>query len=265
VIGSRVSLALVSALAACAALAGAAHAQTTGAPIYPFAAPLSPGGPALLHHSDVEVALAARVRPYLFFDKTERWRPLVVAAFMHEQFSDGRGHHLWAERGYLEIHGSKPNGVDYSSPAAGTCFDAKRARRDAGLGGPSRAALPTPAHAVDCDRGAPSATYYRRTTHAGLWYWDYWVFYRYNDYNGKFNRCRFYCDDHEGDWEGTTIVTTRDVLAPQVVGALYAEHENRIAVGRSALILDPTGQHASVFVAAGTHASYRFRCLASCD
>jgi lysophospholipase L1-like esterase len=248
-----------------ALLALALCSQARAVAIYPFPAPLSPAAPALLHHGSAEIALAARLRPHLLFDRTERWRPLAIPSFLQERFADGGAHHLWTERGYLEIHGSHGDGVDYYAPGTGACFDAKEARRYAGGAPPSRSRGPVRARTVNCDLGARSAMYYRRTTHAGLWYWDYWVFYRYNDYNGTFNRCLFYCDDHEGDWEGVTIVTTRDLLAPQVVGALYAEHENRIAVARPALLLDPSGQHVSVFVANGSHASYRFACPGSCE
>lgn len=218
--------------------------------IYPFPSSSSDPTDELRHGSAKEVALAARLRPYLFFDATERWRPLEVDAFRTEQFKDGAGHHLWSPRTYLEIHGNQQNGSDYHSPAANGCVSAQDAHRQ------GRA---TP----NCDEGAPTAVYYRRTTHGGLWFWDYWAFYRFNDYTGRINQCWFVCDDHEGDWEGVTVVTTRSRDAPELRGTLFAEHTDRIAVAPSATVM--TGEHMDVYVASGTHASYRFKCSHKCD
>lgn len=211
------------------------------------------------HGSETERELAMKLRPYLFFDSRERWRPLEVERFLGEGFP-GDQHHEACVRGrkpeckptaglselgpgtaapdYLDIHGEEENGVDYRSPHR-FCHTLKP-------------------RAYDCNGGRSSVVYYRRTTHGGRWYWDYWWFFRYNDYTSYFAKCSSrLCSDHEGDWEGITIVTTPS-RQPQLLGALYAAHKNRVLVEGGEL---PTADgHPLVFVAEGTHASYPFRC-----
>lgn len=211
------------------------------------------------HGSEVERKLAVRLRPWLQFDSAERWRPLAVEAFVEEEFEDGAGHGV-CRRGesppcderlsevdelrrgaaYVDVHGDGRNGNDFEAPEA-ECAK--------------------PAAAVDCDDGAGSAIYYRRTSHGNRWYWDYWWFYRYSDYTGRFNECKYFCGDHEGDWEGMTVVTTAST-DPEVLGAIYAAHSARIMVGPAALPL--VGKHPRAFVAEGTHATYPFACAEDC-
>jgi hypothetical protein len=213
------------------------------------------------HGGATERRLAAKVRPYLFFDAKERWRPLSVDSFVTERFN-GRGHELCTgapkkpdceplERlaqlrpdatvpSWINIHGEGVNGAGFESPDP-ACH--------AGL-------------ALDCDGGAGAAIYYRRSAHEGRWYWDFWVFYRYNDYNGRINECDFVCDDHEGDWEGMVVVTTES-LEPEVTAAIYAAHTDRIYVPPASL---PTvGGHPLGYVAEGTHATYPYICDKKCD
>jgi hypothetical protein len=221
-----------------------------GALFYPFSADPSTVPPTLPHRSVEERELARKVRPLLRFDSTERWRPLEISAFLHERFADGKGHQLPKPdgSGYLDIHGQHDGGAEYFTPVAGHCITAADARKAKS--------------GFNCDRGAPTAMYYRRTEHDRLWFWDYWVFYRFNDYTGKINNCGIYCDDHEGDWEGVTIVTTAS-LQPQVKGAIIATHQHLVATTASAL--EVLGDHVAIFVATGTHASYRFPCEGGCD
>lgn len=215
------------------------------------------------HGSARERLLATRLRPHLLFDSHERWRPLEVERFVAEQFPDGEGHEAcWnapqgrceqvtgldqlrpgkAAPDYLDIHGEEENGTDYASP--------------------HRSCHTTSPPVRDCSSGPLTAIYYRRTTHEGRWYWDYWWFFRYNDYAGSFNHCNtIFCGDHEGDWEGVTVVTTPS-LTPEITAVLYAAHRNRILVEGSEAPLEDG--HPLVFVAAGTHASYPYRCSESC-
>jgi hypothetical protein len=215
---------------------------------------------ALGHHgSTAERELAVRLRPRLRFDSDERWRPLEVGAFLRERFP-GTGAHLVCDsssrptcsaasgpvdlrrrRGpdYLDIEGNALDGDDFASPYP-ECH-----RRVA----------------VDCNGGPRSAIYYRRTSHAGRWYWDYWWFFRYNDYRGPYNRCEHFCGDHEGDWEGVTVVTTA-ALKPEIVAVIYAAH--RVRVLAEAAVAPFAGGHPLVFIAEGTHASYPFRCARAC-
>lgn len=212
------------------------------------------------HGSATERALASLLRPRLRFDSRERWRPLEVGTFLRERFEGGGAHvacsagpqpacaavsgpgDLRRRRGpaYVDIEGGAQNGDDFASPYP---------------------ACHRPAPALDCNSGPGSVVYYRRTGHEGRWYWDYWWFFRYNDYRGRYNRCKFFCGDHEGDWEGVTVVTT-SALKPEIVGVIYAAH--RVRVLADAPVAPFAGGHPLVFVAAGTHASYPFRCSHDC-
>lgn len=214
------------------------------------------------HGSVAEQALATHLRPSLLLDSHERWRPLEVEDFLAERFAGGSGHRTcWngdasnceapidptrlrpgsGTPDYIDIHGEGDNGVDYKSP-----LRACRARI-----------------AVDCNSGPRTVIYYRRTSHAGHWYWDYWWFFRYNDYPGSIvGICiPLYCGDHEGDWEGVTVLTTEQPR-PAILAVTYAAHQERVEVDGAAVPM--AGGHPLVFVAEGTHASYPFRCDNDC-
>ena len=212
------------------------------------------------HGSAKEVELARKIRPYLMFDSRERWRPLAVDSFLGERYPGGGGQKLCYRSGrckladgtgklqpvgrspaFIDIEGSEENGPDFFSPE------------------PQCRANPP---AVDCNSGPPSAIYYRRTTHEGRWYWDFWVFYRYNDYTGPLAKCNErLCSDHEGDWEGVTVVTSPS-SDPTILGVIYAAHRNRILV--EAPYLPTVEGHPLAFVAEGTHASYPYKCAGGC-
>jgi hypothetical protein len=217
------------------------------------------------HGSRTEQEIATRLRPRLRFDSEEPWRLISVPAFLGERFADGR-HHLLCDRGasgaceslespdqlarapgepgYIDIHGSGSNGAGYEA-ADPAC----------------REKLPR-VTVVDCNSGPSAAMYYRRTTHAGHWYWDYWWFFRYNDYVGFGDTCEsVFCGDHEGDWEGITVVTTAS-KRPEVIAALYAAHGERVLIEGD--VLPRAGNHPLVFVARGTHASYPYWCPGNC-
>lgn len=237
----------VSSVAACPAPPG-----STPAPVEEAAL----GG----HGSAEERRLATQLRPRLRFDSHERWRPIELEAFAGE-FALGAPHGACAEGAdppcptlksvkglnhredapaYVDIHGSARNGADFTSP--------------------DEECLRSPP-AVDCNSGPSAVVYYRRTSHEGHWYWDYWWFLRYNDYRGHANHCIFVCADHEGDWEGITVITTPS-LEPEITGAIYASHKERILVEGAGL---PTASgHPLVWVADGTHASYPFACDKGC-
>lgn len=233
-----------------------------------FACPVPPGAEGgqeaaveLDHGGVEEQRLATALRPRLLFDRREPWRPLAVDLFLVERFPREGGHGICA-RGteppcplatglgrlrlgkgapaYVDIHGSAPNGADAVSPDPG-CSESRPA--------------------VDCNSGPAAVIYYRRTANEGLWYWDYWWFMRYNDYTGRVNRCLVVCGDHEGDWEGITVVTTA-AAEPEVVRALYASHSERLLVDGASL---PWSEgHLAVYVAKGTHASYPYACDGDC-
>jgi hypothetical protein len=217
------------------------------------------------HGSEAEQELATRLRPRLRFDGEEPWRPISVPAFLGEEFADGSAHGLCdrgaggsceplespdqlvreaGRPGYIDVHGEAANGAGYES-ADPSCHEQ----------------LPR-VTVVDCNSGPTAAMYYRRTTREGRWYWDYWWFYRYNDYRGFGDTCEsVFCGDHEGDWEGITVVTTASDT-PEIIAALYAAHGERVLVDVDEL--PRAGNHPLVFVARGTHASYPYWCAGEC-
>jgi hypothetical protein len=232
-----------------------------------FACPLSPDQKAQAkvaeaklegHGSDRELALAMRLRPRLLFDRSERWRPVAVDAFLSERFGGG-GHRLCGT-----ARSCRPTeGISQLKPGASTSsyLNIEGDANGTGFAAADPACRAQPP-AVDCDAGPQAAIYYRRTTHDGRWYWDYWWFLRYNDYVGPLDSCnRVNCSDHEGDWEGVTVITTPSGQ-PTILGAVYAAHRNRVFV--EAGLLPLSGGRPLVFVAAGTHASYPYRCRSNC-
>ncbi len=211
------------------------------------------------HGGEAEVKLAMTLRPRLRFDSKEPWRPIAVDSFVAEHFPSGDTEQAcWfapmrcepltgldeLSRGpeapeYIEIEGHKDDVTTYHPPRPKLCHQGK---------------------AVDCNEGWRAVIYYRRTSHEGRWYWDYWWFYRFNDYVGDFNECDFYCADHEGDWEGMTVITTA-APKPEILGAIYAAHKDRILVEGKLLPL--SGGHPLAYVAEGTHATYPYSCAKS--
>ncbi|HEU4599073.1 MAG TPA: hypothetical protein VFS26_04955, partial [Solirubrobacterales bacterium] len=90
---------------------------------------------------------------------------------------------------------------------------------------------------------------------------DYWWLLRYNNYRGRANHCILVCADHEGDWEGVTVITTPS-LEPEILGTIYASHKDRVLV--EGTMLPTANGHPLVWVADGTHASYPFSCDHDC-
>ena len=215
------------------------------------------------HGSEREAQLATELRPRLLFDSGERWRPIEVESFVSERFVDGTGHEACRR---APEPGCKPvRDLDQLAPGSGApaYLDIHGKGKDgAGFASPKRQCHSTEPRAVDCNEGPQAVVYYRRTSHGERWYWDYWWFLRYNEYTGPFRDCnRVLCSNHEGDWEGMTIVTTPS-LEPKIVEAIYAAHRNRVLVKGAQLPLDDG--HPLIFVAEGTHAGYPFRCQSGC-
>ena len=112
-----------------------------------------------------------------------------------------------------------------------------------------------PRSTATADRSASSTTGAPRTKGAGTGH--FWAFYRYNDYTGPLAKCNpVLCSDHEGDWEGVTVITTPS-LTPTILGVIYAAHRNRILV--EAEDLPSMEGHPLAYVAEGTHATYPYR------
>ena len=194
------------------------------------------------------IALALRFQPHLFFDGAERWRPVDVDAFLAEP-----GHQLCTTTptppaactplvspaqltgsgSYLDLRGSRPDGLDAAAPDIATC-------------GRSLSTL------LDCDLGGRSVIYAHVRAGAAAIAIDYWWFLRYN---------AFSIDLHEGDWEGVTVVT--DHAGAKVRQVHFAAHSDVWRYPAGVARLDG-GRHVRVYLARGGHAAYPRSCRRVC-
>ena len=221
--------------------------------------------------------LAHRYRPILMFDSDEPWRPLELDQFFHES-NRGARHHLCdranlaagcpialvglnqfetnvfgtanAQNGKnlaINIAGNARNGTDYSAPRSVECT------REPPV--------------VDCDDGPRTAIYYNVLKANGSFYIDYWWFFRFNDFPGfeSPQNCegdfRPGCGDHEGDWEGMTVVTEPE-NPDEIKYVDYAAH-NGTARWEPAHI-EFGGEFDTrpvAYIARGSHAAYPDPCF----
>jgi hypothetical protein len=206
---------------------------------------------------------AEKLRPVLLFDSAESWRPRNITDFLKEpgvwvchsrpvinddcasvdDASDLFRHDLSSD--YIDVPGDSANGADYVDPDLGHCPTAE------------------PANVKDCDAGPGSAIYYQVTRDDRHLYADYWWFFRYNDSRRGFQpvQCTVtasLCFDHEGDWEGATVVTApRD--SNDIQWVTYSAHEDHWRYPRGVTQLSG-GLRPLVYVARGTHANYPRAC-----
>lgn len=213
----------------------------SGGAAAPAAVP-SPGG----SYPD-DTWLALRFRPLLLFDSAERWRPLDVDRFLREpgiQACPGPGlapaacvpftgvAQLTPGVAYLDLRGSAHDGSDATAPDVATCPRSLPSLRDCDL----RSRSKIYAHVV------------RSRTRVAI---DYWWFLRYNAYS---------IDEHEGDWEGVTVVV--DPFGRRVLEVHYAAHADVWRYDRGVPLF--VGSHVEVFSARGGHASYPRPCFHLC-
>jgi hypothetical protein len=218
--------------------------------------------------SDEQREIARRFRPHLLFDRDERWRPVEVRAFLAE----GR-HRVCAgddcrpvatadelvaaasQRGLrMNVGGRRAHGDDYRNPKLAACSE-------------------NLLH--DCNSGPASVIYANLHPAAGRTHIDYWWFFRYNDFperglslcGGLAQAFRKLCGDHEGDWEGITVVT--DDPPTRVLYAIFAQHDGRLRLDPGPLgslaerrftFARGGRRHIRVFVAQGSHAAYPSAC-----
>lgn len=214
------------------------------------AGPPSPGGS---YPSDVELAL--RFRPLLLFDSAERWRPLDVDRFLREpgiQACPGPGlapaacvpftgvAQLTPAVAYLDLRGSAHDGSDATAPDLATCPKSLPSLRDCDL----RSRSKIYAHVVRSPD--PSARIPPKRIAI-----DYWWFLRYNAYS---------IDEHEGDWEGVTVIV--DPFGRHVLEVHYAAHADVWRYDRGVPII--VGGRVEAFVARGDHAAYPRPCFRLC-
>lgn len=195
-----------------------------------------------------DLALALRFRPLLMFDSAERWRPLDVNRFLREPGMQAcppltpsppapcapfaSAAQLTPAVAYLDLRGSNPEGGDASAPDLATCPKSLPRLRDCDLRGRSKIY----AHVVRAGRRIAI---------------DYWWFLRYNAYS---------FDEHEGDWEGVTVIVDR--VGGRVLDVHYAAHADVWRYARGVPLL--AGRHVEAFVALGGHPAYPRPCFRRC-
>jgi hypothetical protein len=225
---------------------------------------------------DLAGTLAARFRPWLEFDSHELWRPLNVGYLFDE------GTQRFCTR---EVHRS-PRCLPIRNAAG---FDALAAEGHGGaatyvdIAGNSVSEYHGPTQCrplLDCDRGERSAIYYHVTESNNRFYIDYWWFLRFNHFplsrpglscRIEITREQSICDEHEGDWEGVTVVTRPNDSA-HIDYVVYAAHKGTFryaaqagAVGQAASQLTlREGTRPVVYLAQGSHAAYPVACAHSC-
>ncbi len=202
--------------------------------------------------------LAEQYRPYLKFDRRERFRPLDVTKFIATEkpkLCRPRAFRpddceriesaplLQGKDGFLRLGGEQQGGRD----------------------------LPTD------DRSSPQRMYYRVSRSGDIVNIEYWWFFRYNvspvlgDYMclAGLSIAEGSCFDHQGDWEGITVsLVNKDGAGTKGGFVSYTGHgwpgyryrwETLRGQGSTA-----KGTHPVVYVAFGSHASYPKRCPRHC-
>jgi hypothetical protein len=216
--------------------------------------------------------LAERFRPRLLFDSKERWRPLNVASLFDERIDGKPAHRLCPQ-------GQGRQGM--CEPIAGEAAFTKLVHEGSAFGGGQhidlhgtalddyhgpRACKPL----LDCGDAPGSAIYFHATRSNDRYYLDYWWFLRYNNFyrTAPEAACRHQaaiassvCDEHEGDWEGVTVVTPPD-SDDTLDYVVYAAHKGTFRYTASELGLKG-GTRANVYLARGSHAAYPKVCAQS--
>jgi hypothetical protein len=212
----------------------------------------------VVEHAQAE-ELARRFRPVLRFDRLEPWRPLEIEAFLAESFAGGGGHEV--------------------CPTAGRCrptADHPALRREPGARLDLHDAAASPDERChlgvlrDCDDGEKSAIYYRVSASTnGRLFVDYWWFLRFNHFPYREDRAApcggrkppLVEANHEGDWEGMTVVVRSE--EPREIDAVaYSAHGHSFRYSEAAPEL--VDGRPVVYVACGSHAAYPRPCEENC-
>jgi len=210
--------------------------------------------------------LASRFRPWLAFDSDEKWRPRSIPSLLAEQGPNGKPLHRFCLRTPGKEDECWPLGslqrfealaAKYSAQASSTYLDI--GTYEGKYREPEPSAACRKSGLLDCDDEPGSAIYYHVTSSNQRFYIDYWWFLRFNHFN--LTNCSIsdtgVCDEHEGDWEGVTLVT-----APEDEDTLdyvvYAAHKGTFRYPASRL--ERRDGQPVVYVANGSHASYPRAC-----
>jgi hypothetical protein len=214
--------------------------------------------------------LGARFRPWLRFDARELWRPLNVSLLFQERIRGAPAHEFCPT---AAASGCTPVGSDAEFR--------QQTERSATLGGAAHLDLagnslrdyrgPRRCDGLaDCGTGPASAIYYHVMQSNDRYYVDYWWFLRFNNFYrsepkkscaNDSARAQGLCDEHEGDWEGVTVVTPPGV-EDEIDYVVYAAHKGTFRY--SAKQFGRHGTRPDVFVARGSHASYPQACQTHC-
>ena len=203
---------------------------------------------------------AWRFRPRLLFDAREPWRPLEIGGFLAERFPTPPGAHELCSRA----------GCDPVSDVA-DLRGSPGAKLDLHNGNGRAASPDLRCHVgrlLDCDRGGRTAIYYRAVRRPdGQVAIDYWWFLRFNHFpmRGPLKDSDATCGgrgvsefNHEGDWEGITVVADPDARTPKKV--MYSAHGHWFWY----FTLAAEERRPRVYVACGSHANYPAACRSSC-
>lgn len=212
--------------------------------------------------------LAERFRPWLRFDGGERWLPVSVESLFAERGADGKFGQEYCTRTKPKPTCTPIDGlaafeelISTSSTLAAPAYLQIAGRRLSDYTAPGRDEACRRAGLSDCGEAPKSAIYYRVTESNERFYIDYWWFLRYNHFPVASSTCVIpseLCDEHEGDWEGMTLVTPPND-GQHLDYVVYAAHRGTFRYPADQLFLHQ-GRRPEVFVARGSHASYPRPC-----
>jgi hypothetical protein len=208
--------------------------------------------------------LAERFRPRLLFDSLERWRPLNVARMFDEKVDGQPAHRLCGVKGEsacrpIDGETSFTKLVHEGSAFGSGQYIDLTGRALGDYKGPGTCKAPL----LDCGTAPGSAIYYHVTRSNDRYYVDYWWFLRFNNFYRTHPDavCRrqdaiasSVCDEHEGDWEGVTVVTPPDSV-DTLDYVVFAAHKGTFRYAAAELGLKG-GTRANVYLARGSHAAY---------
>lgn len=212
--------------------------------------------------------LAERFRPQLMFDSGERWRPISIESLLAERGEDGRPLHLFCKRSQQAPTCERVDDlaefeelVSVNSAQGDSTYLDIAGRDLADYRAPRRSKTCRKAGLWDCDDDPGSAIYYNVLASNERFYIDYWWFMRFNHFALTSFSCAvetIVCGEHEGDWEGVTLVTAPNNES-ELDYVVYAAHNGTFRYPAQPLI--PQGQSGPVvYVANGSHASYPKPC-----
>lgn len=234
------------------------------------------GGEGSSGKSDDE--LAREFRPVLFFDSGEPWRPLNVDDLLSEDYPGGSRHQICGPtKGSCEpvsgLRGLTTAVATSPSLGQGMYLDLVGDGVWGNYKSPRLSVCQHETQVLECDDNA-SAIYYNVTFHSGLVFIDYWWFLRYNHVDrlvlvqrglrklcGVKEKLRAVCFDHEGDWEGVTVVVSA-ASTPRLEAVVFAAHEWTLLYTASQI--KTAEGRPEIYIARGSHAAYPAPCDSRC-